>query len=133
MVRAAASRWAEQKRGRASEQRPAARADKGRGGVGGPSRAKWRRGAVLPSFSLLIAPTTTHPPSLLPRRLAPLLTRLRPPAPHRAPIRTEAKADELLLPVLKAFDATGTQARLDSYFSFEYRFARFQSSRLADA
>ena len=36
----------------------------------------------------------------------------------------EAKTDELLLPVMKAFEVTSSQTRIDTYFSFEQRFAR---------
>ena len=45
----------------------------------------------------------------------------------------QAKADEHLLPVMKAFEVTTSQTRIDSFFSFEHRFARFDSSRLAAA
>lgn len=37
---------------------------------------------------------------------------------------TEAKADELLLPVMKEYEITETQTRIDAYFGFEQRFAR---------
>ena len=46
-------------------------------------------------------------------------------------LAAEAKTDEMLLPVIKAFEVTHTQGRIDSYFNFEHRFARFSSTRLA--
>ena len=45
----------------------------------------------------------------------------------------QAKADEHLLPVMQAFEVTTSQSRIDSYFSFEHRFAKFASKRLAAA
>lgn len=44
---------------------------------------------------------------------------------------TDAKTDEMLLPVLRAFDQTFSQSRMEAFFPFEHRFARFRSSRLA--
>ena len=46
---------------------------------------------------------------------------------------SDAKADETLLPVMQAYEKTVTQTRIDAFFPFETRFARFSSDRLAAA
>ncbi|GBG67011.1 hypothetical protein CBR_g74695 [Chara braunii] len=43
------------------------------------------------------------------------------------------KADEVLLPVMKAVDSRQTQLRIDSFFSFNERFAKFRSKRIHKA
>ena len=45
----------------------------------------------------------------------------------------QAKADELLLPMMAEIEKGMTQTRIDSHFTFEKRFARVDSSRLATA
>ena len=45
----------------------------------------------------------------------------------------QAKADELLLPMLAEFERGFSQSRIDSHFSFDMRFAKVSSSRLASA
>jgi DNA excision repair protein ERCC-5 len=45
----------------------------------------------------------------------------------------QAKADEHLLPVMRAFETTQSQAHIDSYYKFEHRFARYSSDRLRAA
>lgn len=44
-----------------------------------------------------------------------------------------ARTDELLLPVLEAYEAREAQLRLDGFLAFRQRFARFRSKRLAAA
>lgn len=44
-----------------------------------------------------------------------------------------AKTDELLLPVLRAYDERQTQQTLDNFVSYRERFAKFRSKRLAKA
>ena len=46
---------------------------------------------------------------------------------------TQAKADELLLPMMAEYEKGLTQSRIDQHFSFERRFARVDSTRLATA
>lgn len=45
----------------------------------------------------------------------------------------QSKADEHLLPVMRAFEETQAQTRMSNYFSFEHRFARIGSERLRRA
>ena len=46
---------------------------------------------------------------------------------------TQPKADELLLPMLAELDKGTTQTRLDQHYAWSKKFARYGSSRLANA
>eukprot|EP00898_Chlorokybus_atmophyticus_P006635 jgi/Chlat1/6973/Chrsp52S06650 len=45
----------------------------------------------------------------------------------------DAKADEVLIPVLKAYDARETQLRMEHFFGFTQRFAKVRSKRIQKA